>query len=76
MADLQSAALPQKLREKRENPPPLSPQLSLDGPKGVLSGLPELAADADLARLLTAWPALSQPIRRAIRALLDSGRDC
>ena len=30
------------------------------------------ACDPDLTRLLAAWPSLREPLRRAIRALLDS----
>ena len=67
IADLQSAAFPRKLPEKREDEPPLSPQYSPDGAKPI-----EATADPELARLLTAWPGLSEPIRRAIRALFES----
>jgi hypothetical protein len=53
----------------------LSPQLSLDGPSRILGCTPELTSDADFARLLATWPALSEPIRRAIRALLESSQN-
>ena len=33
---------------------------------------PAAGADADLARLIEAWPRLSDPIRRAMLALTDS----
>jgi hypothetical protein len=29
--------------------------------------------DADLARVMAAWPALPEPIRRAVLALIDAG---
>jgi hypothetical protein len=33
-----------------------------------------LETDPDLARILDAWPTLPAPIRRAILALVESGR--
>jgi hypothetical protein len=33
-----------------------------------------VAVDPDLARLIAAWPALPQAIRRVILALVESGR--
>jgi hypothetical protein len=32
------------------------------------------AVDPDLSRLLSAWPTLADPIRRAILALVESGK--
>jgi hypothetical protein len=34
-------------------------------------GAPPLADDPDLARLVETWPTLGEPIRAAIRALID-----
>jgi hypothetical protein len=53
----------------------LSLQHSLGGLNAVLSDPPEASADAELVRLLTAWPALTEPIRRAIRVLLESSQN-
>jgi hypothetical protein len=42
-------------------------------PKPVLpSGLPELYEnDSDLGRIVTVWPSLPEPVKRAIVALLE-----
>jgi hypothetical protein len=34
----------------------------------------ESEKDPDLARIITAWPMLSEPIRRAMLALVESGQ--
>jgi hypothetical protein len=73
ISDLQSAALPRKLPENRAERPTHSPLLSPAGLSSVAS-LPEaISTDPELARLQTAWPGLSEPIRRAIGALVESG---
>jgi hypothetical protein len=34
----------------------------------------ELPADADLARIISAWPTLPAPIKAAVLALLDAAK--
>ncbi|RJP39321.1 MAG: hypothetical protein C4547_03685 [Phycisphaerales bacterium] len=50
------------------------PDLRAASPAGPAAGQPDTApADADLARIVSAWPGLPEPIRRAMRALADAG---
>jgi hypothetical protein len=43
--------------------------------RALTKTLPEPAAlDPDLARVVDVWPALPEPIRRAILVLIESGR--
>jgi hypothetical protein len=50
---------------------PLSPQLA-PGPENRRPAA--LPADPALARVMAAWPDLPKPIRRAVLALVESGR--
>jgi hypothetical protein len=57
-------------------PKPLEAQGSYgETPSSVAQQLPTSAeTEPDLARIIAAWPELSEPIRRAILALIESAR--
>jgi hypothetical protein len=43
-----------------------------DGCSAGCSDAPKLLTDPDLARVVAAWPTLSEPIRRALPALVGT----
>jgi hypothetical protein len=58
------------IREPRET----SEKIALPETGGAESGA-RVPADPDLTRLVAAWPALPEPIKRAVLALVGSGTE-